>query len=82
MPPDSVLDRLARAGLAILTPPEQASADALRAVIESVPAPLRVALVETPEADVPKFLDARGIPWRRVSSEWDDVPGWFAERKK
>lgn len=79
-PSDSILDRLARSGLAVLTPPEHATPPDLAAALASVPAPVRVALVETPAADVPKILDARQIPWRRVTSEWDELPGWFTEQ--
>lgn len=74
---DSILDRLARSGLAVLTPPEHATPADLVAALASVPPPVRVALVETPAADVSKTLDDRQIPWRRVTSEWDELPGWF-----
>jgi len=78
---ESVLDRLARAGLAILTPPEQATPADLVAALENVPAPVRVALGGTPSADVSKLLEAKEIPWRRVTSDWDDVPSWFSETR-
>ena len=77
--PESVLDRLARAGLAILTPPAHATAADLMAALENVPAPVRVALGGTPSAEVSKILNAKEIPWRRVTSGWDDVPSWFSE---
>ena len=77
--PESVLDRLARAGLAILTPPAQATPADLTAALESVPAPVRVAVGGTPSADVSRLLEAKEIPWRQVTSDWDDVPSWFSE---
>lgn len=76
---EPVLDRLARAGLAILTPPEPATPADLMAALENVPAPVRVAFGGSPSADVSKLLDEKGIPWRRVTSDWDDVPRWFSE---
>ena len=78
---ESVLDRLARAGLAVLTPPEQATPADLMAALENVPAPVRVALGGTPSAEVSKLLDAKEILWRRVTSDWDDVPSWFSETR-
>lgn len=77
---DSILDRLARSGLAVLTPPAHATPADLAAALASVPAPVRVAVVDTPGPEVSQTLDARQIPWRRVTSEWDEVPGWFTER--
>jgi len=79
VPADSVLDRLARAGLAILTAPEHATSAELLAALEMIPAPVRVAFLETPATDVSKSLDAKAIPWRCVTSEWDEVPRWFQE---
>jgi len=76
---ESVLERLARSGLAVLTPPEQATPADLMAALENVPAPVRVALGGTPSAEVSKILNAKEIPWRRVTSDWDDVPSWFSE---
>lgn len=81
-PLDSVLDRLARGGLAVLTPPEQATRADLFAVLAHLPAPVRVVFSEIPETDMSKSLDAKEIPWRCVNSEWDDVPRWFAGRPR
>lgn len=78
-PAESILDRLARAGLAVLTPPERTTPADLVSALASVPAPLRVALVEPPTAEVARSLDVSKIPWRRVTSEWDELPGWFTE---
>lgn len=76
---ESVLDRLARAGLAILTPPEKATPADLIAALESAPAPVRVAFGEPPTAEVSRILGTKSIPWRQVTSDWDEVPRWFSE---
>ena len=78
---ESVLDRLARAGLAVLTPPAHATPADLMAVLENVPAPVRVALGGTPSAEVSRLLDAKEIPWRQATSNWDDVPSWFSDTR-
>ena len=79
--PDAVLDRLARAGFAVLTPPPHADSADLRRALASLPAPVGVAFLEPPVPGLSDALDARGIPWLPVNGNWDDVPRWFAGRR-
>lgn len=81
-PAESILDRLARSGLAVLTPPEHATPADLASALASLPGSVRVALTRSPTADESKALDELPTLWRCVKSEWDELPGWFAERPR
>lgn len=76
--PDAALDRLARAGFAVLTPPPRAGSADLQRALESLPPPLGVAFLEPPDPDLSKALNAGGIRWLSVNGNWDDIPRWFA----
>ena len=78
-PGDATLDRLARSGLAVITPPLEVPLDDFLDVIREVGlGSVAFAFTETPEGDLPKALDARAIPWLHVNDNWDDVPRWCA----
>ena len=77
---EAVLDRLARAGFAVLTPPPHAGPADLETAAGSFPPPVGVAFLEPPGPGLTQTLDARRIPWLPVNGNWDDVPHWFAGR--
>lgn len=78
-PTEAVLDRLARAGLAVLTPSGPASVSDLLLLIETLRGrAVGVATGETPGPDLTKAMEMRKIPLL-AATDWDALPRWFAE---
>ena len=89
-PPDSVLDRLARAGFGVISHSPGLTAADLAALVDGLPrgtlggtklAPVGVVCVEpNPAAALIQTLEAKRIPWRQAEDGWDGLVAWFAER--
>lgn len=78
-PADAVLERLARAGLAVLTPSPQAALSDLLLLVDTLPGEaVGVAAAETPGAELTNAMDVKRIPLLTVT-DWDAVPRWAAE---
>lgn len=78
-PAEAVLERLARAGLAVLTHSPQAELSDLLLLVDTLLGrPVGVAAAETPGAELTNAMDVKQIPLLAVT-DWDAVPRWAVE---